>query len=83
MNPDDQLYAGLLFLAIPLGYVFGKFIRWPQIRALFSFISGFIIVLAVCKYDTYHSLILIVSNSILILSIHARLLQISKKCQNR
>ena len=72
MNKEEQIYVLLLILSIPIGYLFKRVLRGSQTRAILSAFIGFVICVLVCQYDIFHSLILIASNSLLIVLIHPK-----------
>lgn len=71
MNKDDTIYIILLILSIPLGFLF-KNSRNPKFKSIFSTLFGFLIALVVCQQDIVHSFFIVVTNFILIKSIHAK-----------
>ena len=80
MNKDDYIYLLLLIISIPIGYLFKNLIKTPKSRQISSAIIGFLIVLTVCSSDVLHSVILVLVNTTLLISIHPKYNKICHIC---
>lgn len=76
MNQDDTIYISLLIISIPIGFVFKNWIRSGKTRAYISSGIGLGMAAIVCTYDIYHSLLVALVNSLLIIAINPRFLDI-------
>lgn len=72
MNKDDTIYISLLVISIPIGFIFKNYVRSAKQRAYISSAIGFLMALIVCSYDIYHSFLLTLVNSVLLVAINPR-----------
>ena len=71
---DDTIYVTLLILSIPMGYLFksNRFIQTPKFRSYVSSLIGFVMVLITCSYDSLHSIVVTLVNSILLIAVNPK-----------
>lgn len=72
MNKDDTIYISLLVTSVPIGFIFKNYVRSAKQRAYISSAIGFLMALIVCSYDIYHSFLLTLVNSVLLVAINPR-----------
>ncbi|CAF0874634.1 unnamed protein product [Brachionus calyciflorus] len=72
MNKDDTIYISLLLISIPIGFLLKKYVKNTKSKAFLSSLIGFLMVLIVCPFDVYHSLILSIINSLILVAVHPK-----------
>lgn len=71
MTPDDVNYALLLLLSLPLAY-FIRYFKSIQSKRLFISSVGVTFVAITCGYNSFHSLVTVLVNYVIITRIRPR-----------